>query len=265
MARAEAASELVAERLAPFAREADGSCGQAEPADFEFDERGTPDAASGDVADEYQILAIPTEHGPMEARLFDAGSTKSGAIFVGGNAGTFDSPANGLYARLGLDLSRSGVTCLWVRYRDTQNGGGAFEPLRPAIRALSGRGIARIGLVGHASGGAAVIRAAEIAREVRAIVTLAMQNDRADLVADMNPRPILLVHGTADRAAAPSASVEMYRLAREPKELRLIDGAGHDLDEAPGTVHLLVRAWLERWLSSDVIPIPLVPRTGNAG
>lgn len=201
----------------------------------------------------------------MAARLFDAGSTKSGAIFVGRSADHFDSPANGLYARLGLDMARSGITCLWVRYRKSCDPSISAEALRSAIFALTGRGIARIGLVGHAQAGADVLRVAEIAREVRAVVTLAMQTHETDSIADRSSRPLLLVHGTADEAAAPSVSIEMFRLAREPKELRLIDGAGHALDESPGTVHLLVRSWLERWLASDVIPIPILPRTGNAG
>lgn len=228
---------------------------------------GTLDAAHEGVADDYLTLTIPTEHGPMEARLFDAGSTRSGAIFIGGNTGQFDSPANGLYSRLGLDLARSGVSCLWVYCRYPEQPSLAAEALRAGIFALVGRGIARIGLVGHALGAAAVIQAANVAREVKAIVTLSLQlkGMEVEYLADMSPRPMLLVHGTADESVAPSASVEFYRLAREPKELRLIDGAGHALDESPGTVHLLVRAWLERWLSSEVIPIPLVPRHGSAG
>jgi len=215
------------------------------------------------VADEFLNLSIPTEHGPVEARLFDAGATKSGVVFVGRSASAFDSPANGLYARLGLDLSRSGVTCLWVRHREPLDLATATEALRCATGALTGRGIARIGLVGHALGASAAMHAAGSAREVRTVVTLALDAASADALTHLGQRPVLFVHGTADEVAAPSASVELHRLAREPKELRLIDGAGHSLDESPGTVHLLVRAWLERWLASDVIPIPLVPR--NAG
>lgn len=215
------------------------------------------------MADEFQSLSIPTEHGPVEARLFDAGSTKSGAVFVGREACVFDSPANGLYGRLGVDLSRSGVTCLWVRHREPLGLATATEALRCAVGALTGRGIARIALVGHALGASAALRAADAAREVRAVVTLALDAASVDALVHLGQRAILLVHGTADEVAAPSASVDLHRLAHEPKELRLIDGAGHCLDESPGTVHLLVRAWLERWLASDVIPIPLVPR--NAG
>lgn len=215
------------------------------------------------MADEFQILTIPTEHGPVEARLFDAGATKSGAVFVGRGASAFDSPANGLYARLGLDLSRSGVTCLWLRHREPLDVETATEAMRCAIGALAGRGIARIALVGHALGASAALRAADTSREVRAVVSLALDASSIEDLTHAGQRAILFVHGTADEVAAPSASVELYRLAPEPKELRLIDGAGHCLDESPGTVHLLVRAWLERWLASDVIPIPLVPR--NAG
>lgn len=215
------------------------------------------------MADEFQNLTLPTEHGPIQARLFDAGSTKSGAVFVGRGANGFDSPANGLYARLGLDLSRSGVTCIWVRHREPLDLGTATETLRCAIGALTGRGIARIALVGHGLGACAAMHAADSAREVRTVVTLALDGATPEALTRLGQRSVLFVHGTADEVAAPSASVELHRLAREPKELRLIDGAGHCLDETPGTVHLLVRAWLERWLASDVIPIPLVPR--NAG
>lgn len=222
-------------------------------------------AVSVRVADEYQTLAIPTEHGPIEARLFDAGSTKSGAIFVGANAGVFDSPANGLYARLGADLSRGGISCLWIRGREPDDMSCATEGLRSAVGALLARGIARIGLVGHAFGGATVLRAAEAVREVRAVVALSIEIAGAEAMTRTASRPILFVHGTADERVAPSVSLDLYRLAREPKEIRLIDGAGHALDESPGTVHLLVRAWLERWLVGEVIPIPIFPKTGNAG
>ena len=108
----------------------------------------------------------------------------------------------------------------------------------------------------------AAMRAADSAREVRTVVTLALDAASPEALAHLGQRAILFVHGTADEVAAPSTSVELHRLAREPKELRLIDGAGHCLDESPGTVHLLVRAWLERWLASDVIPIPILRNLG---
>lgn len=230
-----------------------------------FEGRGTGSAARLAVADEYQTLAIPTEHGPTEARLFDAGSTKSGVIFVGDGAGVFDSPANGLYARLGADLSRGGMSCLWVRGRESAERGVEAESVRAAMGALLTRGVARIGLVGHASGGATVLRAAGGLREIRAVVVLSTDPADLETMTALGSRPTLFVHGTADEAVAPSVSLELYRLARAPKEIRLIDGAGHGLDESPGTVHLLVRAWLERWLVGEVIPIPIFPKTGNAG
>lgn len=216
---------------------------------------GTSPAPYPHVADEYQTITIPTERGSVEARLFDAGATKSGAIFVGSDAGGYSSPANGLYGRLGSELSRSGITSAWVRCRDAHDVIEAAYDVRAAIRMLTGRGIARIGLVGHAFGGAVVITAAETAREVKALVTLATQGYGTDPIAYMIPRPILLVHGTADEVIPPTSSVETFRLAREPKELRLLDGATHGMDESSGTVHLLVRSWLERWLASDVIPL----------
>jgi pimeloyl-ACP methyl ester carboxylesterase len=47
------------------------------------------------------------------------------------------------------------------------------------------------------------------------------------LVGRLAPRPLLLVHGSENRLNPPEESVELHRLAGEPKELVLVPGAGH--------------------------------------
>ena len=46
-------------------------------------------------------------------------------------------------------------------------------------------------------------------------------------MADLAPRPLLVIHGTADRVVPAVLSERLFALAREPKELWLIAGAGH--------------------------------------
>jgi pimeloyl-ACP methyl ester carboxylesterase len=48
-----------------------------------------------------------------------------------------------------------------------------------------------------------------------------------DLVAAVAPRPLVVVVGTDDRTVAPDLARQLYDAAREPKELWVIDGAGH--------------------------------------
>jgi alpha-beta hydrolase superfamily lysophospholipase len=46
-------------------------------------------------------------------------------------------------------------------------------------------------------------------------------------VAAIAPRPLLLVHGADNRLNPASESAELYRRAREPKDLVVLDGVGH--------------------------------------
>jgi pimeloyl-ACP methyl ester carboxylesterase len=73
------------------------------------------------------------------------------------------------------------------------------------------------------------------------------------LVSRISPRPLLLVHGSDNRLNPPDESVELHRLAGEPKELVLLPGAGHTewmYDDNPifRQVAGLTRAFLERSL-----------------
>ncbi|MDQ6759780.1 MAG: alpha/beta hydrolase, partial [Acidobacteriota bacterium] len=47
----------------------------------------------------------------------------------------------------------------------------------------------------------------------------------------LTPRPLLLIHGTADEMLPDSCSRTLYRMAREPKDLLLYSGCRHGLDD----------------------------------
>jgi fermentation-respiration switch protein FrsA (DUF1100 family) len=62
-------------------------------------------------------------------------------------------------------------------------------------------------------------------------------------IAGIAPRPLLLVHGSQDELVPLSHARRLYQIAEEPKQLAIIDGAGHRLrqdDRATGAV----REWL---------------------
>jgi fermentation-respiration switch protein FrsA (DUF1100 family) len=70
-------------------------------------------------------------------------------------------------------------------------------------------------------------------------------------VAEISPRPLLLVQGSKDETVDVSHAYQLYEKAGEPKKLVIVDGAGHRLrrdDEAMAVV-------LD-WLKSHTPPIP---------
>ncbi|MEE9606256.1 MAG: alpha/beta hydrolase, partial [Myxococcota bacterium] len=71
-----------------------------------------------------------------------------------------------------------------------------------------------------------------------------------DVVAAISPRPLLLMHGTADRIIPPAHSERLYARAREPKALWLARGARHGMlfDRHPGEYRKRLLAFLARWL-----------------
>ncbi|MGQ0645911.1 MAG: alpha/beta hydrolase [Elusimicrobiota bacterium] len=53
------------------------------------------------------------------------------------------------------------------------------------------------------------------------------RHDPIDSIDEISPRPVLIVHGTADKVVPVKMSRRLYEAAREPKELWIIEGAGH--------------------------------------
>lgn len=198
----------------------------------------------------FQRVTLRTTRGPIEARFYPAAGATSAALLVGGVGGGFDSPAKDLYARLGSELPSSRIACLRLRYRTSTDLDEAIHDVRAGVRFLLDEGIARVGLVGHSLGGAVVISAAARTPEVATVVTLATQAYGTDDVDDLSPRPLLLLHGAADEVLPSACSTMTWRRAGEPKELRILEGAGHVLDEVADEVHAAVRSWLERHLAA---------------
>ena len=69
--------------------------------------------------------------------------------------------------------------------------------------------------------------------ELRADIALDHLKPKED-IARIAPRPLLIIHGTADESVPPGDSEENFASAREPKELWTIEGARHGATIAPG-------------------------------
>jgi pimeloyl-ACP methyl ester carboxylesterase len=69
-----------------------------------------------------------------------------------------------------------------------------------------------------------------------------------DVIGNISPRPILLLHAVNDSVTPPEESIELYRHAKSPVELHMIDGADHFMFvESNPRVANLVHDWLGRY------------------
>jgi hypothetical protein len=97
-----------------------------------------------------------------------------------------------------------------------------------------------------------VIQAAALSETVRTCVALSTQTYGTTPAATLGPRcSLLLAHGTADEILPPDCSKYVHRIAREPKELLLKQGAQHGLDEWADELPGIVRGWIVRELADD--------------
>ena len=67
-----------------------------------------------------------------------------------------------------------------------------------------------------------------------------------DYVSRISPRPLLLVYGSQDEVVAVSHARELYAQAGEPKQLIVVEGAGHRLRQDERAM-----AAVTRWLKSQ--------------
>ena len=194
-----------------------------------------------------ETVAIDTARGVVDARFDEAPGATAAVLLVGGGDGGFDGPAEALYPALAADLVARGVSALRVDFRIHRFPNDVDESVHDALAGLdwlAGRGYARVALVGHSFGGAVVIEAGVRSAHVVAVATLSTQTAGAEHVALLAPKPLLLVHGTADVRLPPHCSVLLHRMAGEPKELLLIEGATHSLRQAREQLRARLLDWL---------------------
>lgn len=60
--------------------------------------------------------------------------------------------------------------------------------------------------------------------------------------------PLLIIHGREDNIVHFTNALDIYKFAKGPKKLQLIDDVGHDLKNVPRVVDLTL-GWFKRWLS----------------
>lgn len=197
----------------------------------------------------YQPVRLTTAQGIIEARWTPVQNPSRAVLWLGGTGGGFNSPAHGLYPRMIAEFKEEGIAALRVCFRHSTLLRESVHDALAGIAFLKRHRVAAFGIVGHSFGGAVAAQAAALSPNARALVLLAPQSDGAAAVAHLGPRcPVLVIHGAEDEVLPASCGEGVFAMARHPKRLELIPGAGHCLDEASDMVTRMTRTWLREHL-----------------
>src|SRR5512146_2118183 len=164
-------------------------------------------------------------------------------LCISGAIGGFDGPAK-LYMRLGQELPGLGITLVRLNYRMPNEFGECVLDAMAGLTFLKAMRYERAALIGHSFGGAVAINAGTLAPIVTTVIAVSSQLFGAHGVAELAPRPLLLLHGTADAILPHECSERLYERAQEPKTLKLFPGVGHRFTEAADELLETVRDWL---------------------
>jgi alpha/beta superfamily hydrolase len=197
----------------------------------------------GDEIEGARPVTIRTTRGDIRTLLHATPDRGRAVICVSGAIGGMDGPA-ALYARLGLELPPAGVSVLRVDYRAPGEFGECVLDTMAGLSFLKGTGHDRIAIVGHSFGGAVAINAGTLSPAVKTVIAISSQLAGAHVVSDPAPRPLLLIHGTADTVLSCESSQALYERAQEPKVLKLFDGADHRLSRVGDELYEVVKDWI---------------------
>ncbi len=199
-----------------------------------------------------QGTLINTSRGNIFSLFHPTQTMDAAVVWVWGARGGVTGPADGMFVRLAEKLAAEGIASLRLDYRLPNDLYECVLDTLAGVTLLLGVGFKRVALVGHSFGGAVVIAAAPYNDKVVAVAGLSSQSAGAQRVADVAPRPLLLVHGADDAIIPVRASQFIYDLAQQPKELRYFEGAGHGLTECREELDELLFGWLKDKLAPPV-------------
>ena len=205
----------------------------------------------GPTDDDGEHVMLETDRGPVECRFHPASKGDTAVVWVFGAGGGLGGPAGGLYPRLAGQLVPDGVASLRLDYRRPGDLAESVFDTLAGIAYVGTRGRRRVVLVGHSFGGAVVITAGAASDAVIAVAALSSQSYGTGAVGSLSPRPLLLLHGSADEVLPDRASRDIYARAREPKQLKLYPGCRHGLDQCRDELDRDLLAWIREVARPD--------------
>lgn len=198
---------------------------------------------AGDEIAGARRISLKTTRGAIPIVLHAPESASRAVVCLSGALGGLDGPAL-LYARMGAEMPRRGIAVARVDYRAPNDFSECLLDTLAAVAFLKGTSYRRVALIGHSFGGAVAINAGTLNPIVVAVIAIASQLAGAQVVNELAPKPLLLIHGTADEIIAQRSSELIFERAGEPRQLELIEGGDHRLSGFGDRLLELVGGWL---------------------
>jgi alpha/beta superfamily hydrolase len=189
-------------------------------------------------------IHLRTSRGVIPVIMHAAENGSRAILCLCGAIGGFDGPAM-LYPRLGLTMPPAGFAVARMNYRQPNEFDECLLDTLATLTFLNSTGHERAALIGHSFGAAVAINAGTLSPVVKTVVAVSSQLAGAHVIRELAPKPLLLIHGTADTILPDRCSRMLYESAGEPKTLKLFDGADHRLSGRNDELYTLVRGWLE--------------------
>lgn len=173
-----------------------------------------------------------------------------GVILASGTYGGVAGPSD-IYEELAVRLKANGITCVRLDYAELHKVDSGVNDVLAAIEELDARGVRQVVLVGWSFGAAVVVNAGVRSENVVAVAMIASHEHRAEAIAELAPRSLLLIHCRDDKVMSVKHAEALYDTANEPKELVLFEGGDHFFSEHRTELTNTLLQWCSKTARQD--------------
>lgn len=192
-----------------------------------------------------RLVEIYTLQRMLKLMWFGDPASPDVVMLLPGAMGGFAGAAGAAYFELGDRCAAKGRGAIAVDYRKPGDLDRSLLDVCAAVDWSMREGGRRFVTVGHSFGGAVAIQTgATLGAHCVGIVTLSTQSAGCEVAATLDDTPLLLIHGDQDTILGPENSAMVAQMAGKG-DLRIVQGAGHGLQEARDELIATIDAWLD--------------------
>ncbi len=179
-------------------------------------------------------LTFQTNRGQFDA-LARLGRGMTHGVVMLGEYGDFAGPST-IYPELAGELAWRGFGSLRLSYRSPGDCVQCGLDALLALQYLYDEGIQHTVMIGWSFGAAVAVAAGSVGRTVRGVASLSVSTAEGCCTKYLRRKPLLVIHGEADRVAPIAGSRQLYEEAGERRRMLIYPGARHDLAEVRDTL-----------------------------
>jgi alpha/beta superfamily hydrolase len=199
-------------------------------------------------------LLLHTDEGTIPARFHPAEEGDTAAVWLTSLEGGFEGPGHGMFRRVAERLPHDGISSLRIDYRQPGDWKGCVQDALLGVEYLAVRKPTRVVLVGHGFGAAVAIAAGVDSPNVAGVAALSCQLAGTERIADLSPRPLLLMHGSKETTVPEELARRIFERASQPKHLQIYPMCADGLVECHEQIEEDLLQWIRQVLLTPERP-----------